>query len=700
MSTHDTGRGHRAGPTPELQSDFANRQSAGTAPQTWGANALSTQKSEVAFMVQGAGRPGQPIAGQRSIFGGNGPVFAQMPSYTPVTRGPAPQAPEPPQPSFSPYQASQPAPQTFQNPFASQPVQQPPQPAPAAAPSFANLQTASAQSYKTPDFQPQAYRGASQPTSAPSYSTPEHPGAQPYPGSSYNGAQGFSNQSYQPQSYPDASFGDASFPETGSQDAGYGETKFGEQSYGKQNYGDARFGDASFEDASFSDSNFAASNSPFSHLESSLDGGLAQHQHSEADHGFDTFSEEATQDYVMASQGNSGHVPPSDPRRQLQAFDALYDQPPQIALGSTEPSRRGGQDFFESERVDADFLDVGQVAPPPGARSKMATLKSRSAFMVGSALLGAIALGGALAFVYKQSGGGIGSEQPPLVTADARPVKELPDQPGGKEFPHKNKLIYDRLQNGDEPESERIVPRQEDVAVPALPPAPTETAGLPTPVATTDTVPPATPAVDNSGAPAGAAPTAVASADDTADGGPRRVKTLKVRPDGSVEDAPAAQASAAAADGDTAALPAAAQAPAPADAMPVPAAAAPAPAPAPQQVAAVQPAPVKPKVTKPAATQASATPAAAPAASASTKYVVQVGSKKNQTEALASFADMQQKYPSLLASYRPMVQKADLGTKGVWYRLRIGPIADKTAAAKLCSQLKAQGLPDCLVATQ
>ena len=304
-------------------------------------------------------------------------------------------------------------------------------------------------------------------------------------------------------------------------------------------------------------SNFAASNSPFSHLESSLDGGLAQHQHSEADHGFDTFSEEATQDYVMASQGNSGHVPPSDPRRQLQAFDALYDQPPQIALGSTEPSRRGGQDFFESERVDADFLDEGQVAPPPGARSKMATLKSRSAFMVGSALLGAIALGGALAFVYKQSGGGIGSEQPPLVTADARPVKELPDQPGGKEFPHKNKLIYDRLQNGDEPESERIVPRQEDVAVPALPPAPTETAGLPTPVATTDTVPPATPAVDNSGAPAGAAPTAVASADDTADGGPRRVKTLKVRPDGSVEDAPAAQASAAAADGDTAALPAA-----------------------------------------------------------------------------------------------------------------------------------------------
>ena len=107
-------------------------------------------------------------------------------------------------------------------------------------------------------------------------------------------------------------------------------------------------------------------------------------------------------------------------------------------------------DFFESERVDADFLDEGQVLPPPNTGKK--PFKGRSIFMVGSALLGAIALGGALAFAYKQSGGGLSGELP-LVTADNRPVKELPQDPGGKEFPHKNKLIYDRLTNGDEPES-------------------------------------------------------------------------------------------------------------------------------------------------------------------------------------------------------------------------------------------------------
>jgi cell division septation protein DedD len=135
----------------------------------------------------------------------------------------------------------------------------------------------------------------------------------------------------------------------------------------------------------------------------------------------------------------------------------------------------------------------------------------------------------------------------------------------------------------------------------------------------------------------------------------------------------------------------AAPAPAPVAAAPVaqPPAAAPAPVAAdPQPVAAIPPAKPAPKVVAAAAPE----PAAKPS-----KYVIQVGSKQNQTEALATFADIQQKYPTLVANYRPMVQKADLGAKGVWYRLRIGPIPDKAAASKLCTQLKSQGMPDCLV---
>ena len=79
------------------------------------------------------------------------------------------------------------------------------------------------------------------------------------------------------------------------------------------------------------------------------------------------------------------------------------------------------------------------------------------------------------------------------------------------------------------------------------------------------------------------------------------------------------------------------------------------------------------------------------------QYVVQVGSKLTQMEAMTTFVDMAGVYPTLLAPYRPIVQKEDLGAKGIWYRLRIGPIEDKRTAIKLCGQLKARGHPDCLV---
>ena len=696
MATHDDGYGRRAGPNAGSQSDFTNRPSLGQAPGTWGNNALNAQQSEVSLMAHGAGRSGQPAGGQRPIFGGGSPVFAQMPTYTPVTRGPdnRPQTPPPPQPAYAPYNPAQSAPVqqvasglSYPSPQSPAPLNYPSHhpaaapsyqsPQPGASPSYQSSYQASAPSpaapsnYQSAEFSPQSYQPANQPVRPQSF---EHAGSQPYPAASYNGAQDFPNQSYQ-----DQSFGDASFPESGAADAGFPESSFDQnfadpnfanQNFGKQSFADASFPEQQGFDASFPDQNFAGHD--FDQQDQ-----LAPDHYAQPDRqapGFDSFTEEPIHDY-------GGQVQPSDPRRQLQAFDAIYDQPPQISLGSNDQTRRA-QDFYESERIDADFLDEGQAVPAPGARAKGMTIRGRSAFMVGSALLGAIALGGALAFAYKQSGGGLSSEQPPLVTADSRPVKELPDQPGGNDFPHKNKLIYDRLQNGDEAENERLVPRQENVAVPALPPSPDG----PAPVASTDLGTPTTQAVATE-------PVAAAAADDGSmpDGGPRKVKTMVVKPDGSVM-APPAQA----AEAQTAA----ANQSAPAPQAPARQAAAPQAAEAPQEVASLQAPPPAPEAKPKPAAKPQQTASAAPAAAAPVKYVVQVGSKKNQTDALASFADMQQKYPSLLANYRPMVQKADLGTKGTWYRLRIGPIADKTAASKLCTQLKSQGLPDCLVMAQ
>jgi SPOR domain len=712
MSVHDEGYGDNARPTLEFESDFANRfRSVGAeGDKSWGAPAHVAHRSEEPFMNSGAGRPGQP--GQRSIFGtGRGPVFAQMPAYKPVTRGPEPQPqhlPEPPQPDYGSYARQGAEPQSLQVPGVSGYANQN-----GAAPSY---QTPSAppRNYTTTDFPnpfpPQTYPREPQPQS---YQPQPQARPQPHPSQTYPG------QSYQPQApvqpsrqapmppsaqpapayqpEPSRSFQESGFPDRIFPGQAHPQSDFTEQGFADANYPDANFADASFPEASFPDASYQDASFPEDKAETDFGAqtheGFSEHEPmhlNDADasygneSGSDSFSDSAGHDY--ASHGGSGGPRPLPSQHALQAFDAIYDQPPQIPLGRTPQyaQESAPQAFYDGEQADADFLDESQFMNPGEAEAKPArkfSFRSRSIYMVGSALLGAVALGGALAFAYKQSGGAMGGGEPPVVQADSRPVKEVPQQPGGKEFPHKNKLIYERLQNGDQPEAERIVPRQEELAMPAMP-----------------------------GAAPGAAPMqppAVATVDDpnAADGGPRRVKTLVVRPDGSVmppPEAPAAPQQAAPAEAAPAPapqqqmaaaepampavpMPQAAPAPAPvAEAAPPPAAA-PAPAADPASVAAIPP---KPKV---------ATADVAPAPSKPSQYVVQVGSKQNQTEALATFADMQQKYPTLLASYRPMVQKADLGAKGVWYRLRIGPIIDKSAATKLCGQLKSQGHPDCLV---
>ena len=55
-------------------------------------------------------------------------------------------------------------------------------------------------------------------------------------------------------------------------------------------------------------------------------------------------------------------------------------------------------------------------------------------------------VGGGGAYYYKSFKGGGGEESAtPFIRADSRPSKELPGNPGGKQFPNGEKTIYDRL---------------------------------------------------------------------------------------------------------------------------------------------------------------------------------------------------------------------------------------------------------------
>lgn len=72
-------------------------------------------------------------------------------------------------------------------------------------------------------------------------------------------------------------------------------------------------------------------------------------------------------------------------------------------------------------------------------------------------------------------------------------------------------------------------------------------------------------------------------------------------------------------------------------------------------------------------------------------------SGSSRIEALKQFADIQQKYTAILHNKTPDVQEADLGEKGTYHRLLVGPPGSRDSANSVCTQLKAQGFSGCWV---
>jgi cell division septation protein DedD len=105
----------------------------------------------------------------------------------------------------------------------------------------------------------------------------------------------------------------------------------------------------------------------------------------------------------------------------------------------------------------------------------------------------------------------------------------------------------------------------------------------------------------------------------------------------------------------------------------------------------------------PSAAQESPPPrAAAPArvasapASGGGSYLVQVSSQKSEADAESAYRGISSKYSSVIGGKPHTVRRADLGSKGVFYRAMIGPFASREDAVQLCSSLKQAG-GDCVV---
>ena len=85
------------------------------------------------------------------------------------------------------------------------------------------------------------------------------------------------------------------------------------------------------------------------------------------------------------------------------------------------------------------------------------------------------------------------------------------------------------------------------------------------------------------------------------------------------------------------------------------------------------------------------TAAASTSPAAQTAHILQIGAYKSQEDADTAWKTFKAKHGALLSGYSPDVQRADLGDKGVWYRLRVAGLSDQSVASALCDRLKADG---------
>ena len=78
---------------------------------------------------------------------------------------------------------------------------------------------------------------------------------------------------------------------------------------------------------------------------------------------------------------------------------------------------------------------------------------------------------------------------------------------------------------------------------------------------------------------------------------------------------------------------------------------------------------------------------------------VQMSSQKTKADAEGAVVKLKAAYAGLVAPYDFYVKEVDLGSsKGIWYRVLVGPIPSADEAKTLCGKIKAQPPhSDCLV---
>lgn len=389
--------------------------------------------------------------------------------------------------------------------------------------------------------------------------------------------------------------------------------------------------------------------------------------------------------------------------------------------------------------------------------------RSLASFAMPLSIAGFVGIVGISAYAWyatgKSTAGNDGS--PVVIAADSEPVKVVPENPGGKTVPNQDKAVYDRVASGSlsDPKQPSLISSEEqpvDVVQKTLTPetlpleGEDEAQSEMTPVGDTQDA-----RLLPTNAPAGQAKSADSEQLAVM---PRRVKTMIVRPDGTlveqVTEVPATQpVRAPAASVSTEKVPAApalaeptqlagtgpaasstptnladvnvaqttaltgatnvaqttpstAPAGVPAPKAPVPTAR---PTDQPVQVVAAVTSqgnvrndlrtattPAAPAPAPVAAATPASVPASAPAAQAG-GYFIQIASLPSEADAQKSYRNLSSKFAGVIGGRGMDIAKAEIAGKGTFYRVRIAAGSTRDEAAALCERYRAAG-GTCLIA--
>jgi cell division protein FtsN len=363
-----------------------------------------------------------------------------------------------------------------------------------------------------------------------------------------------------------------------------------------------------------------------------------------ADHPHDAHAHEADPYAQSYAQPNPADYPHAQPTHQ---DDGRYDEALYGAVPAAPYEYDQGQGNLQDYRTTyADGYDESETyADDQKPR--------RKGLMTVAAVLALAVVGTGGAYAYRNYISPSRSGEPPVIKADTAPIKVVPPTNASD---NSSKLIQDRIATGSG--GEKLVSREETPVDPRDP----SKAGprIVFPPLNANGSPPSTASVSPAARQSLPTPTPAPGEE------PRKIKTFTVKGD----------------QADTAGVPVAKPATRPAT---VPAAA--------PKPTATLPSNTPMSLSPQGATNtrvASTNPTQAPPG-ATGGYVVQVASQRSETDAQASFKALQSKYPSVLGSRSASIKKADLGTKGTYYRAVIGPFTTSEDASALCGNLKSAG---------